>query len=258
MTDQDEMMTLPDVARVGAGAPLRWLGKGWRDFWAPPLPCLAFGVLLAGLSAALAWPMYFSGYFAFVFVLAGGFFLVAPMLAMGLYAAARKLSLGQTPGLSDILLVKGAFRRDLAYLGLALLMIYLLWTRIAQIVYALSSPRVHKTPDAFLTFMLHTPEGQLMALIGTGIGAGIAFLAYTLIVVSAPMLLDTKRDVFTATVTSVRCVLRNPAAMIVWALLIGGLTAFGIATAFAGLAIVFPVIGLASWHAYRELVPDLE
>ena len=251
----DAIVKLPDVATVSIGAPVRWLKAGWRDFTKAPLPCLIYGLVLAAISAGIAWALVFSGAFAWIFVLAGGFFLVAPILAMGLYEAARQLENGQTPSLGDMALVKGAFRRDLAYLGLALFLIYLLWTRIAQIVYALSTRTLHKTPQAFLDFMLTTPEGQMMALTGTLIGGVIALLAYALIVISAPMLLDHRTDVFIATVTSVRAVTRNLPAMLFWALIIAVLTTIGIATAFFGLVLVFPIIGLASWHAYRELVP---
>ena len=154
--------------------------------------------------------------------------------------------------------VKGAFRLDLAYLGLALFLIYLLWTRIAQIVYALSTSTLHRTPMDFLAFMFTTPEGLTMAATGTVIGAVIAFLAFMLVVVSAPMMLDRKRDVFIATITSIRAVTRNALPMAIWALIIAVLTALGIATAFFGLIVVFPVVGLASWRAYRALVPDEE
>ncbi len=246
---------LPDVATIGPGAPLDWLKRGWRDFTRAPAPFMVFGIGLAFLSAMIAWGLMFSGAFAWVFVLAGGFFFIAPMLAMGLYRGGEMLERGEQPGLKDLLLVKGAFRRDLAYLGLALLLIYMLWTRIAQVVYALSTTSIHKTPMDFLRFMFTETNGQTMAMIGTIVGGIIAFLAYSLVVISAPMLLNRKTDVFIATITSVRAVNRNLLPMLIWAVLIAVLTTIGIATAFFGLIFVFPVIGLASWHAYRDLVP---
>ncbi len=251
-----EPFKLPNVAKIGLGAPFQWLAGGWADFKRAPLPCLVYGIALAAVSAAIGWALVFSGQFAWMFVLAGGFLIVGPMLAMGLYEAGRQLEAGETPGFSDMALVKGAFRLDLAYLGLALFLIYLLWTRIAQIVYALSTSTLHRTPMDFLAFMFTTPEGLTMAATGTVIGAVIAFLAYMLVVVSAPMMLDRKRDVFSATITSIRAVTTNLVSMALWAIIIAVLTALGIATAFFGLIIVFPVIGLASWRAYRALVLD--
>ncbi|MCI4646031.1 MAG: DUF2189 domain-containing protein [Hyphomonadaceae bacterium] len=250
-----EPFKLPDVARIGLGAPFQWLAGGWADFQRAPLPCLIYGIILAAISAMIAWGLVFSGQFAWVFVLAGGFLIIGPMLAMGLYEAGRQLEAGDSPGFADMALVKGAFRLDLAYLGVALFLIYLLWTRIAQIVYALSTNTLHRTPMDFLAFMFTTPEGLTMAATGTVIGAMIAFLAYMLVVISAPMLLDQRQDVFIATITSIRAVTTNIVPMALWAVIIALLTAIGIATAFFGLIIVFPVIGLASWRAYRALLP---
>ncbi|NQY96627.1 MAG: DUF2189 domain-containing protein [Henriciella sp.] len=253
MTEQTH--SLPHVATISVTAPFKWLSGAWQDYLSAPLPFMIYGIILSAISAMIAWALVFSGAFAWVFVLAGGFFLVAPILAMGLYEGGRMLEQGQSPGLTDIVLVREAVRLDLAYLGLALFLIYMFWTRIAQIVYALSTPVMHKTPAEFLTFMFTTQDGFSMALTGTLVGGAIAFLAFSLVVISAPMLLSAKSDVFIATITSVRCVTKNFLPMLVWGLLIVVLTAIGIATVFFGLILVYPLIGLATWRAYRDLVP---
>ena len=253
---EDAATRLPDVARVPLSAPFGWLVEGWRDFMSTRLPCLFYGLILAAISAAIAWGLYFSGAFDWVLILAGGFLLIGPMVAMGLYEAARQLELGQQPRLRDMLFVKGAVRGDLFYLGVALFLVYLFWSHAAQLVYGLSTYRMHKTPNEFLTFLFTDPDGQRMGVIGTAIGGTIAFFAYMLVVVAAPMLLDKRYDVFVAVVTSVRAVLVNPWPLLLWAFLIVLIMALGTLTAFLGLIIAFPVIGLASWHAYRELVPN--
>lgn len=253
MTEQT--FSLPHVATISVTAPFKWLSGAWQDYLSAPLPFMIYGIILSAISAMIAWALVFSGAFAWVFVLAGGFFLVAPILAMGLYEGGRILEQGQSPGLTDIVLVREAVRLDLAYLGLALFLIYMFWTRIAQIVYALSTPVMHKTPAEFLTFMFTTQDGLSMALTGTLVGGAIAFLAFSLVVISAPMLLSAKSDVFIATITSVRCVTKNFLPMLVWGLLIVVLTAIGIASAFFGLILIYPLIGLATWRAYRDLVP---
>jgi uncharacterized membrane protein len=182
--------------------------------------------------------------------------LVAPMLAMGLYKTGRMLEQGETPRIGDILFVRSAFRQDLMYLGLALFLVYSFWVEASQIVYGLSTYRIHKTLPELLTFIATDPAGQNMALVGTVIGGMIAFVAFSLVVVSAPMLLNEKTSVFIATITSVRTIAQNFLPMLVWAMLIVALTALGIGTGFLGLIVTFPVIGLASWRAYRELVPS--
>lgn len=246
---------LPRVRHVSFGAPLEWLAKGWQDFRRMPGLCLTYGAGLTLISAGLAAWLYFTGAFIWFLVLAGGFLLVAPILAMGAYEIARALDAGRIPRFSEIMIVRSAFRGDLLILGVALFILFGFWIEAAHLVYGLSTSTAHKSIGSFLTFMLTTTDGNMMALIGSLVGGVIAFLAYSLVVVSAPMLLDENNDIFIATITSVRTVVQNFLPMLFWAFIILALTAAGIATAFLGLIVVFPWIGLASWHAYRDLVP---
>jgi uncharacterized membrane protein len=183
-----------------------------------------------------------------------GFVFVAPMLAMGLYEAGRLIERGEKPTLRRMLYVRSALRQDIAYLGLALVLIYLFWGRIAQIVYGLSTYQLHRTVEDFVAFAFGTPDGQNMLITGTLVGGVIAYFTYCLVVVSAPMLLDQRTNVFAAIATSVTAVVENFWPMTLWAAIIGILTLISAATGFLGLVVVFPWLGLASWRAYRELV----
>lgn len=246
---------LPTVSTISMTAPFGWLAGGWADFRKAPGPCLTYGAILVAFSVGLSAALYFAEAIRWLFVLAAGFMLVAPILAMGLYQAGRILEQGGKPRLRDVLFVRSAFRQDLMFLGLALVLIYSLWVEMAHLVYGLSTYKLHKTLPDLLVFMLTDPEGHNMVLYGTAIGGVIAFLAFSLVAISAPMLLNREANVFIATITSARAVVQNFFPMLVWATLIVILTALGIASGFLGLIISFPVIGLASWRAYRELVP---
>ena len=245
---------LPAINTVTLGAPFGWLQRAWSDLWKAPFACLAYGLMLAIASACLVTWMLASGGALLAVIVTCGFVFVAPLLAMGFYEAGRLLSLNRKPTLGDLIFVRSAFRNDIAYLGLALVMIFFIWGEIARIVYGLSTNRLHRTADELIAFALGTPEGHGMLISGTIIGAAIAYLTYCIVVVSIPMLLGRDSDFFVATVTSVRAVTRNPGPMALWALIIAALTAFSVVTAFVGLIITFPVLGLASWHAYRDLV----
>lgn len=242
------------VNTVGLSAPLRWLALSWRDLWSAPGPCLAYGLGVAASSFALAYAVYTTNAAFWALVLTCGFVFVAPMLAMGLYAAGRSIERGEKPTLRSVLFVESAFRLDAAYLGLALLWIYLTWGRIAQIVYGLSTYALHRTIRDFAVFAVTTSEGHNMLLSGSIVGGVIAFFTYCLVVVSAPMLLDRDVNVFEAVFTSFRTVAANPGPMALWAVIIAVLTLSTAATAFAALTLVFPWLGLASWRAYRDLV----
>ena len=154
-----------------------------------------------------------------------------------------------------MIFVRDAFCQDLAYLGLALLLIFGVWAGVAQIVYGLSTSQIHRNLPDLIGFATGTFEGRRMVLVGSVIGGVIALFAYSLVVVAAPMLLDRRNDVFTAVATSVRTLRENPWPMALWALILAVLTMSTAVTGFLGLTLIFPWLGLASWRAYRELVP---
>lgn len=247
---------MSDVRAVTLGAPLRWLARGWRDVMTAPIPCLSYGVAVALLSYGL-WRSLLDSNLAFwALSLSCGFVFIAPALAMGLYEAGRLIDLGQRPSIMQVALVRGALRPDTLYLGLTLLLIYLMWGRVAQIVYGLSTYRLHRTVEEFTEFAVQTPEGHAMLISGTIIGGVMAFFTFALTVISMPMLLDGKANVFEAVFTSLRAVSKSFAPMLFWAALITVLLVASAATSWLGLAVVFPWLGLASWRAYRDVVVE--
>jgi len=247
---------VPEVNSVGLGAPLRWLAQGWRDLVAAPAPCLSYGLVVALVSFGI-WKSLIETDLAFwALSLSCGFVFIAPLLAMGLYEAGRAIEKGERPTLKQMAFVRGALRADVFYLGLALLFIYLMWGRIAQIVYGLSTYRLHTTVDAFTDFAMTTSEGHAMLISGTIIGGVMAFFTFAITVVTAPMLLDLKTNVFEALFTSVRAVAKNVAPLLFWATLITLLLIASAFTWWLALTVVFPWLGLASWRAYRDLVGE--
>ena len=242
------------VNRVGAGASLRWLSQGWRDMLRAPGPCLVYGAAVAALSYGVWTSLMSSNLEFWALSLSCGFVFLAPMLAMGLYEAGRRIGDGERPTLRQMLFVRSAVRSDIFYFGLALLLIYLLWGRIAQVVYGLSTYRLHKTVPDFIDFAISTPDGHGMLIAGTLIGGVLAFFTFALSVVSAPMLLDQKANVFGAMFISLRAVSVNLPALLLWAFLITILLIACAASSWLGLILVFPWLGLASWRAYCDLV----
>jgi uncharacterized membrane protein len=211
---------------------------------------------LAAISILLCYALVAANAAFWVLTLTLGFVFVAPMLAMGLYEAGRAIEHSETPTLRQMLFVRSAVRLDIAYLGLALVLIYLFWGRVAQIVYGLSTYHLHHTVEEFVTFAVGTADGHTMLMTGTVVGAIIAYFTYCLVVVSAPMLLDQRTNVFAAIATSVTAVVENFWPMTLWAAILGILILLSAATGFIALIVVFPWLGLSSWRAYRELVPE--
>ncbi|MHA1573772.1 MAG: DUF2189 domain-containing protein [Alphaproteobacteria bacterium] len=247
---------LPAVSTIDMKAPFCWLAGGWHDLWKAPGPCLIYGFILALISFGLCYALVASDAEFWALALTVGFVFVAPMLAMGLYEAGRQIEQGKTPTLGEMLYVRSAVRLDLAYLGLFLVVIYLFWGRIAQIIYGLSTYQLHRTTEDFVDFAIGTADGQNMLITGTLVGAVIAYLTYCGVVITAPMLLDQRTGVFAAIVTSVRAVVENFWPMTLWAVIIAILILISAATGFVAFIVIFPWLGLATWRAYRQLVPD--
>jgi uncharacterized membrane protein len=247
---------LPSVRVVSIGAPFRWLAGGLADIARAPGPALGYGLGVALLSFGLCWAIYVTNAAFWTLALSAGFVLVAPMLAMGIYDCSRRLEAGERPRLGRMLLAAAAMRGDIAYLGVALSIIYMVWGQAAQIVYGLSTFELHRTWSDFAAFAIGSGEGHVMLASGGLVGGAIAFLTYCLVVVSAPMLLDRQTSVFAADATSLRAGNASFAPLLLWAAIIALLIAASAATGFLALTVVFPWLGFASWRAYRDLVGE--
>ena len=108
---------------------------------------------------------------------------------------------------------------------------------------------------AFVREVFTTGPGWTLIVVGVGVGFLFALLVLTISVVSFPLLLDRDVGLLTAVATSVRAVLTNPVPMAVWGLIVAGGLVLGSLPALLGLIIVMPVLGHATWHLYRKVVP---
>jgi uncharacterized membrane protein len=241
------------VRTVAPDRPLRWLRQGARDVMHSPAPSLGLGLLIAVVGMLLTTAAWKATYIAPA--LLGGFLLVGPFLAIALYGITHQLEAGEAVQLRESLHHIRANAGSIALFGLMLALTYILWERLAAILFAFyySGEAIHLSQ-----LMAEVSSGQYLGLMLLFLGAGalLAGAVFALSVVSAPMLVDRPVDVITAALTSLRCCARNPLPMLVWAALIAGLTLLGFATLMLGLIFIFPLLAHASWHAYREMVED--
>lgn len=249
----------PKIRRVAVDRPWVWLARGWDDFRRAPGASLPYGIAVAaasyGIVAALAW---FESVYALL-PLAAGFMFLAPLLAAGLYDASRRLALGETPDFAVTARALGRNPEHLAYMGLVLMVFNLFWTRVALLLFALFFGTPRSTVRELVDMTLFSPDSMPFLIVGTAIGAVLATLVFAISAVSIPMLLD-RRDctVWTAIATSFVAVRENWKPMALWAALIVAFTGFGMVPFFLGLAVTLPLIGHATWHAYKDLVVDAE
>lgn len=241
---------LPEIATLRLGDPLRWLRCGWRDFVRAPAIGLFYGSCFTGMGVALAWAFVNSP--QWLLALCGGFLLLGPFLAVGLYDVSRRLERGEAPSLTRSLT---AWNKNLSALALymgMLLVLEMLWSRVALVVFALSFnslPQNHSTLSLLLD-----PKNIPFVTAYLGVGAVFAGLIFVTSVISIPMIMDRATDGISAGITSARVCLANPLVMFVWGALITVLVVLAMLPSFAGLFIVGPVLGHASWHAYRAAV----
>lgn len=249
------------IRRIGTDRPLVWLQAGWQDLKANPIASIAYGLLFAIcgdiiLLLAVPHPHLFT-------LAASGFFLIAPLLAAGLYEISRRQERGQSSTFGESLAGWHRNGESIALFGLGLAMIGVLWERISAILFALFYSGSGYVGNSIFDFVnVVVLSGQNIGFVGAWFMAGgvLALLTFALTAISVPMLLDRDNehggDLVTALLTSLRAVLLNLDAMFLWAMIIVTLTLIGFATFLFGLIVLMPLLGHASWHAYRDLVEN--
>lgn len=251
----DGAMETIRISRIDLEAPWRWLAKGWLDLTAMPQISLAYGAVFALAAVGLWFGLGTLGLQSLMLALAGGFLLVGPVLAVGLYEASRQRTLGMKPGLAEVIFSGFRSIDQLSLLGLALGLVFMIWVQLAFLLFMMFFGDQPFPPiDDFIPRLLFTWQGVTLLVVGTIVGACLAAVVFSISVISAPMLIDRPVGATSAVFASLNATMLNIKPMALWAALIAGFMAAGIATLCIGLIVVFPLIGHASWHAYREIV----
>lgn len=230
--------------------PFRWLALGFRDFRRAPGIGLFFGACFAAMGALLWW--IFQRAPAYTLALSAGFLLMGPFLCLGLYDVSRKLERGEAPDFGEALSAWDTRIGSMALFGGVLLVLEMLWARASLVVFAVSFDGM---PD-FKGSVLALFEPQNLGFIAAYLAVGGVFAAviFAVSVVSLPMILDRETDAITAGLTSLRLCLAQTGVMLLWGALLTALVLLALLPWFAGLLVVGPVLGHASWHAYRAAV----
>jgi uncharacterized membrane protein len=237
---------------LGFGDPLRWLTAGWRDFTRAPGIGLFFGAAFMVMGWALM--KVYEQAPAYTLALSAGFLLMGPFLCLGLYRTSQRLEEGRKPDLGDSLLAWDTRTAQLGIFGFVLLVLEMLWGRATLVVFAVSFDGMPDFKGSLLALL--DPQNIGFIVAWAAVGAVFATLIFAVSVVSIPMILHRQTDAITAGLTSLRLVLSQPGVMFFWALLIALIVGAALLPWFAGLLITGPVIGHASWHAYRQAVAD--
>jgi len=247
----------PAIRRIGVADLKDALARGLDDFAAYRTDVIFLCVIYPLVGVVLARLAFGYDLLPLVFPLASGFALIGPFAAVGLNEMSRRREAGMSVTWADAFEV---FRSPsfgaIVVLGLLLMAIFLLWLLAAEGIYLVTlGPESPASLRAFVHDVFTTPAGWTMIGAGIGVGFLFALLVLAISAVSFPLLLDREAGVDTAMLTSIRAVLTNPGPMAAWGLIVSGGLVIGSIPFFLGLIIVMPVLGHATWHLYRLIVP---
>jgi len=246
----------PVVRLIAPDRPWTWLNQGFADMKRAWPVSLAYGAILAGTSWALVLFLTSTGYFHLFFPLCAAFMLIAPLLAAGLYETSRRLQAGEPVSLTAAVTAFLKNGKQLGFMGVVLMVFFMAWMRFAALLFAIFFVGLNPTLDNLIQHVFTTDTGLVFLTVGTVLGSVLAATVFAIAAVSIPMLMDRETNVFSAIATSAIAVRSNVKPMLLWAFIIVFCTGVGMVTLLFGLALALPLIGHATWHAYRDLVVD--
>lgn len=243
---------LPRVNPVARDRPMQWLRMGWNDLRANLGPSLAYGVILSAIGYAI---LAYAADKPYLFMAAiSGFMLVGPLAAAGLYEISRRYERGERVSFAGSLRGLARNADSLAFFGTFLALALLAWERISAIMFALFYRGEVADVANFISSVFAADDNLYFLAAYIVVGGVLALVVYALSAISIPMLMDRETDAFTAAMSSLRAVQVNFDAMALWALMIVVIIGIGFATMMIGMVILLPLVGHATWHAYRDLI----
>ena len=234
--------------------PLRWVARGVNDMVNSPGVASFYGVCFWLLALLLGW--VFRAKPEYTMSIASGCLLVGPFLAMGLYDTSRRRELGLKPDLGQSITCWDEHMGSMGMLVLVLIVLELLWGRASLVVFAVFFNTGMPSTTGVIKAIFN-PGNWEFILVYLAVGGIFATLVFSTMVVSVPMILDRDTDALTSGITSMRVVLENPLVMLLWGALITTIVAASLWFWGVGLLLAGPVLGFASWHAYRASVVPL-
>jgi uncharacterized membrane protein len=250
------------IRQVTVVQTLGWLVLGMRDLVKLRWISLAHGMVLSlagGLITLVAHDRFW--------LLAGalsGFLFIAPVLAASLYALSRNLENQQPAGWNTVWDTwtqwqsshQDKYGNDywcLVQFGILLGLASTGWVvTSAALITLLSDVPIH-TPVDFLRYVVAAKSGWLFE-IWLALGGVMAAPIFASSVITMPLLLDQRVSLWQAVLISWGVVLKNPIPMAAWAAILLLMSLLGLGSLLLGLVLVIPLLGHASWHAYRDLV----
>jgi uncharacterized membrane protein len=246
------------INQVKLAQPWEWIEKGWQDLLAAKRYSLTYGAVVVLISGLITLALVNEGLTFLVPFLAAGFYLLAPVIGLGLYQMSAHLERKEPLHFCHFLEAWKGNQGQLSVITAGLLIIMQLWMMSNFVLFALLYTGMHPPLENFFSTVFLSGQNNVFAFASVGVGFLLAWVAYAISAISVPMLMDRDVDGFTAIRTSVKAVFENWPAMTLWAVLIVMFIGVGLLTFYVGLFITMPLVGHATWHAYRDIVPSAD
>jgi len=242
------------VRALSTSDPFKWLAQGWRDFTTQPAMSIVYGLLIFLISVAFVGTLIASGRDYILFPTFAGFMVVGPILAVGLYEKSRRIEEKLPLRWRNLFFVKPRSGGQILFTGVLLCLLMMVWMRAAVLIYALFFGLVPFPGLDHIAKMLFTTEtGWAMLAVGTAVGGLFAAFSFAISAFSIPMLVDQPFDALTAMGSSMALVWNNLRVMLIWAIIVLALFLVSLATGMLGLIVIYPLLGHATWRAYRAV-----
>lgn len=239
------------VRRVPSTRSLAWVRDGWDDLLHHRAASLAYGILVSALGMLI---FAFSRHPFYVAAVTVGFLLVGPILTAGCCELSRRRDEGEPIDFQRSLDPLSRARGSLLGVAGTLALLALVWFVLSGSIYfgLVGDVAPDMSKAVWGDMMQYLSVAQLFAY--AAVGLALCAAVFVLSVVTVPMIVERDVQASTAMRTSVRATLANLPALLVWAAVIVILVLFGVFTGLIGLIFVFPLLGHATWRAYKELV----
>lgn len=241
------------VSDVGPEDVWSWLTAGWLDLKANTVVSVSYAALFIIFGLILSFGFYFMGWPYLILPGLTGFLLVGPAVGIGFYEISRQYAAGEKVSFMAAVTAARYNKLGIFGFGVALAFVFQVWIRISFTVFALNFPGIMPEWRIILTRAL-SMEGVYFGISIAIVGAVFATCIFLVGAFAMPMMMDRKSVLLPSLITSTYAVTQNRNAMLLWAAIIVVFTGIGLATAGVGLIVTLPLIGHATWHAYKQVM----
>jgi uncharacterized membrane protein len=251
-----DVTELPQARRLSMDDLIHSLAAGLEDFAACRSDAMFLVLFYPVIGIALIVMSLSMNLLPLIVPMIMGFAILGPVAAVGLYEMSSRREAGFKPRWMDAFgVIRSPAFGAILVLGFYLAALFIIWLVAADMIYIRTlGPEPPTSILGFATAVVTTREGWIMAIAGGALGAVFAFAALAMSLVSFPLLLDRHVGLPVAVATSIKVLRKNPMICITWGAIVGSMLVIGAIPFLAGLIIVVPVLGHATWHLYRRAV----